>query len=181
VFAAPRGRVKRLGMLRRFPPRIRIPGRVADDAHHIIDLARGSLSGDPYDPTTTQAYGKIIESIREPSWGKGLIADPQIKFAIGLGRHMVADTCLLYAAAQTIAADRDMHMAEALRLLDAAIDDMAAGRPVTPRLGRRHTRHGHRDRHDCDMPTRGRGHEAQRLWAGNRQHGSREHKILSSH
>jgi hypothetical protein len=51
-------------MLRRIPARIRIPAGIADEAHHLLDLARGSLSGDPYDPTATQAHGQIIETIR---------------------------------------------------------------------------------------------------------------------
>lgn len=167
-------------MLRRFGTRMRIPARVADDAHHIIDLARGSLSGNPYDATATQAYGQIIESIRAP-WGRGLPGDREIKLGIGVGRHMVADTCLVSAAAQVIAAETHMDMAEALRVLDTAIDDMAAGRPVTPARGRPRTSHGHRNRHDWHMPPRGRGREVQGFWTPDRRHSGRKTKTPSGH
>jgi hypothetical protein len=179
-FAGPRHGVNVLAMLQRFARGMRIPARIADDAHHLIDLARGSLSGDPYDATATQAYGQIIESIRGP-WGRGLPSDREITLGISIGRHMVADTCLVYAAAQVIAAEARMDMAEALRVLDAAIDDMAAGRPVTPAGDRAHTSHGHRSQHDWHKPLRGRGREAQAFRTTDRRHSGRKTKTPSGH
>jgi hypothetical protein len=165
--------VSRMSMLRRFPTRMRIPPWIADEAHDVINLARGSLSGDPYDATATQAYGQIIESIREP-WGRGAPGDAEIKLGIGLGRHLAADTCLVYAAAQAIATARHMHMGEALQVLDAAVDNMAAGRPVTPRRpGPRHVPPGYRRRNDCDPQARDHGRQAQASLSSRHRHGSK--------
>jgi hypothetical protein len=121
--------------------------------------------------------GQIIEAIREP-WGRGVPGDPEIRFGVGLGRHMVADTCLVYAAAQTIATDRHMDMTEALKVLDVAIDDMAAGRPVSSwRRCRGHVAGRHCGRHDCGVPAHGRDRGAQGFSSRDRRHGSRRTKI----
>jgi hypothetical protein len=161
-------------MSRRIPERIRIPAVIADEAHHMVDLARGSLSGDPYDPTAIRAYGQIIEAIQQP-WRRQVPGDPEIKFGVGLGRHMVADTCLVYAAAQAIAADRHTDMAEALKVLDAAIDDMASGRPVSPwRRGRRHLAGRYRGRHDCGVQAHVRERGGHEFSSSGRRHGSRQ-------
>jgi hypothetical protein len=150
---------------------------MADDAHHMLELARGSLSGDPYDPTAIQAYGQIIEAVRRPP-GPRVPKDPQARLLFGLGRHVAADACLVYAAAQTIAADRHVDMVEALRVLHAAIDDLAAGRPVVERRrGPGPTARRHRSRHDCDVPAHSRGGVSQRFSRSDRRHGVRKIEI----
>jgi hypothetical protein len=148
---------------------MRIPAPIADEAHHIVDLVRGSLSGDPFDPTATQAYGQIIEAIREPG-GPHLPGDPEIKFGVGLGRHIAAEASLVHASAQIIAADRHITMEQALRVLDAALDDMAAGRPVSSReRARRQEAPRHRSPRDCGVPAFGRGRGPRRFMSGDRR------------